>query len=234
VAAAAATALLGWAPNHFTMGLALLVVGGGWMTALNTFSVASQSAFPNWVRARSSAIYLVVSQGAYAFGALAWGQMTGWTGSSVALWCAGAWLLVCAAFDRWLPISHLEKLDMSPSGHWPQMHNLAIEPAPEDGPVLITVDYEIDPAREHEFRAAMRAMRETRLRDGAFRCSLFHDLDEPGHFRETFLVGSWAEHLRQHQRATIEDQRINDIVDAFHLGPEKPRVRHYLMTNLRD
>ncbi len=234
LAAAASTVLLGFAANRFVMGGALLVVGGSWMTALNTFSVASQSAFPNWVRARSSAIYLVVSQGAYAFGAIAWGQVTGWSGSSVALWSAGGWLLICALFDRWLPISHIEKLDMSPSGHWPQIHNLAIEPAPEDGPVLITVDYEIESGQAHDFRMAMRALRQIRLRDGAFRCSLFHDLDNPAHFRETFLVGSWAEHLRQHQRATIEDQRIDQAVNAFHRGAEPPRVRHYLMTNLRD
>jgi len=221
------------APNRLVMGTALLVVGASWMTALNTFSVASQSAFPNWVRARSSAIYLVVSQGAYAFGALVWGQVTGWSSSSVALWFAGGWLLICAVFDRCLPISHVEKLDLTPSGHWPQMHNLAIEPAPEDGPVLITIDYQIDPAKAREFRAAMRALRQTRLRDGAFRSSLFHDLDNPGHFRETFLVGSWAEHLRQHQRATVDDQWINEAVDAFHRGPEAPRVRHFLMTNLR-
>ncbi|MEI9896573.1 MAG: MFS transporter [Chthoniobacter sp.] len=234
VAAAVSTGLLALVPNRLVMGLDLLVVGGGWISALNTFSVASQSAFPNWVRARSSAIYLVVMQGAFALGALAWGRVTGWTNSSTALWCAGGWLLVCAAFDRWLPISHIEKLDLSPSDHWPQIHNLAIEPAPDDGPVLITIDYQIDPAQAREFRVAMRALRRIRLRDGAFRCSLFHDLDNPKHFRETFLVGSWAEHLRQHQRATVEDKRIDEAVNAFHRGPEPPRVRHFLMTNLRD
>ncbi|EDY19468.1 protein of unknown function DUF894 DitE [Chthoniobacter flavus Ellin428] len=234
VVAAVSIGLLGIAANRWLMGLDLLFVGGGWMTALNTFSVASQSAFPNWVRARSSAIYLVVVQGGFALGALCWGRVTGWTASSTALWCAGGWLLVCAAFDRWLPISHVEKLDLSPSNHWPQIHNLAVEPAPDDGPVLITVDYQIDPAQAREFRAAMRALRRTRLRDGAFRSSLFHDLDHPAHFRETFLVGSWAEHLRQHERATVEDKRIEEAVTAFHRGDEPPRVRHFLMTNLRD
>lgn len=72
------------------------------------------------------------------------------------------------------------------------------------------------------------------LRDGAFRSSLFHDLDNPTHFRETFLVGSWAEHLRQHERATVDDKRVEEAVTAFHRGTEPPRVRHFLMTNLRD
>ncbi len=100
--------------------------------------------------------------------------------------------------------------------------------------MLITIDYHIDPADACAFRHAMRALRETRLRDGAFRSSLFHDLDNPKHFRETFLVGSWAEHLRQHTRATIEDKRIEEAVVAYHRSPEPPKVRHFLMTNLRD
>jgi hypothetical protein len=225
--------LLAFAPNRLAIGAILVMAGGGWISALNTFSVAAQGAFPNWVRARSSAIYLVATQGAFAVGALTWGRLTADFGSTPALWTAAAWLLGFAALDRWLPISHVESLDLSPSGHW-RSHNLVNEPAPDDGPVLITIDYHIDPAEARDFRHAMRHLRETRLRDGAFRCTLFHDLDNPKHFRETFLVGSWAEHMRQHTRATIEDQRIEEAVVAFHRGPEPPRVRHFLMTNLRD
>jgi predicted MFS family arabinose efflux permease len=231
---ALAAGLLTVAPNRIAMGAVLVLAGGGWITALNTFSVAAQGAFPNWVRARSSAIYLVATQGAFALGALVWGQATGHFGSSTALLAAAVVLLISVALGRWVSISHVASLDLSPSGHWHGHQQLAVEPAPEDGPVLITVDYHIEPARAHEFRQAMRPLRETRLRDGAFRCSLFHDLDNPTHFRETFLVGSWAEHLRQHTRATVEDQRIEAAVIAFHKGPEVPRVRHFLMTNLRD
>ncbi len=230
---ASAALLLAFAPNKYAMGAILLLAGGGWMSGLNTLSVAAQNAFPNWVRARSSAIYLVATQGAFALGALAWGRVTTDFGSTPALCIAAVWLLGCAALDRWLPISHVEKLDLSPSGHW-HGHNVTNEPAPEDGPVLITIDYQVDPPQAREFRHAMRLLRETRLRDGAFRCTLFHDLDNPKHFRETFLVGSWAEHLRQHTRATIDDQRIEEAVVAFHIGTEPPRVRHFLMTNLRD
>lgn len=231
---AGAAVLLAFAPNTLAMGAILLVSGGGWMSALNTLSVAAQSVFPNWVRARSSAIYLVAAQGALALGALTWGRVTADFGSTPALCAAAAWLLVCAALDRWLPISHVENLDLSPSSHWGGHDNLANEPEPNDGPVLITIDYYIDPTDASAFRHAMRALRETRLRDGAFRSSLFHDLDNPKHFRETFLVGSWAEHLRQHARATIEDKRIEEAVVAFHRGTEPPKVRHFLMTNLRD
>lgn len=210
-----------------------MVTGGAWMTGMNTFSVASQNAFPNWVRARSSAIYMVVMQGSAAIGAIVWGQLTGHFHAPAALGVAAAVLVVSGILSRLLPISHVEKLDLTPSNHW-HGHALANEPAPEDGPILITIEYHIDPAESVAFRAAMYHLRQTRLRDGAFRCSVFVDLEDATLYRETFLVGSWAEHLRQHERATVEDQRIEQAVIAFHRGPEPPVIRHLLMTNLRE
>lgn len=230
---ALATGLLALMPTKVTMGLVLVVTGAAWMTGMNTFSVASQISFPNWVRARSSAIYLVITQGAFALGALTWGRITAHTSAFTALGIAAALLVVSALLTKLLPISQVESLDLTPSGHM-QPHTMANEPAPQDGPVLITVEYHIDPADAPAFRAAMFKLREIRLRDGAFRCSLFADLEDPTHFRETFLVGSWAEHLRQHERATKDDQRIEEAVLKFHRSPERPRVKHLLMVNLRD
>lgn len=228
ICTAIAAALLTIVPNKLAMGAALAIGGAGWMSALNTFSVAAQSAFPNWVRARSSAIYLVAVQGAFALGALAWGRALSDWGATPTLLTASALMLAALSLQRWWPISHVEKLDLTPSNHWRE-HELITEPAPEDGPVLITVEYIIDPGDEIRFREAMRSLRKVRLRDGAFRCSLFVDLNAPHVFRETFIVGSWAEHLRQHHRATVEDRRIEEAAVAFHRGLEPPRVRHLLM-----
>jgi hypothetical protein len=229
---AVATAIVALVPGRLCMGIVIAVAGAGWMSGVNTFSVASQSAFPNWVRARSSAIYLVVMQGSFAIGALVWGRLTSHFGAPLALGVAAAGLVLSAILSRHLPISHVEQLDLSPSGSWPG-HTLANEPAPADGPVLITIEYKIDPPDAAAFRAAMFHVRETRLRNGAFRCSVFVDLEDPTLYRETFLVGSWAEHLRQHERATMEDLRIEKAALAFHRKPEPPVVRHLLMTNLR-
>ena len=233
VASAISAASLAWMPDRMAMGAVLALGGAAWMTGLNTFSVASQRAFPNWVRARSSAIYLVVMQGAFAAGALTWGQVSSHFGAHVALSVAAGGLVISALLHRRLPISHVQWLNLTPSNHWPG-HSLSSEPAPDDGPVLITIEYQIDPTDVAAFRAAMYHLRQTRLRDGAFRCSLFQDLDNPQLFRETFLVGSWAEHIRQHARATMEDQRIEQAVIDFHRGTESPMVRHLLMINLRD
>jgi hypothetical protein len=100
--------------------------------------------------------------------------------------------------------------------------------------VVVSIEYTVRPEDHDRFRAAIAKLRRTRLRDGAFRWSLFHDLAEPEHFRESFLVGSWGEHLRQHERATVEDQRIEEAVVRIHRGTEPPRVNHFLMNEVSD
>lgn len=234
---ALSTVGVAFAEGKVTLAIAMASTGAFWITGLNTFAYASQTSFPNWVRARSSAIYLVVMQGAFAAGAVVWGRVTGHFGIFPALLAAGGWLAFCSALGyRFRPISHLETLDLTPSGHskHEDAHAMLHEPAPDDGPILVTIEYKIDPARAAEFRAAMYRLREIRLRDGAFRCSLFEDLSDDGVYRETFLIGSWAEHRRQHERATMEDKRMEEAVLAFHIGPEKPVVKHFLMRNLRE
>jgi hypothetical protein len=51
---------------------------------------------------------------------------------------------------------------------------------------------------------------------------------------ETFVVESWAEHLRQHDRATLTDKRVQNAVIAFHRGLEPPRVSHLLIHEVND
>jgi hypothetical protein len=102
------------------------------------------------------------------------------------------------------------------------------EPHQRDGPVLITIDYEIDPERAGEFIEAMREVKRIVRRDGAMRWALFNDTADPSHYIETFLVESWAEHMRQHARITNEDRAAQDRARSFHRGEIQPRVTHLI------
>ena len=51
---------------------------------------------------------------------------------------------------------------------------------------------------------------------------------------ETFVVESWAEHLRQHDRATMADKSVEEAVIAFHQSVELPRVSHLIMNDVRQ
>ena len=103
-----------------------------------------------------------------------------------------------------------------------------IEPRPDDGPVLITVEYEVDPADADRFVAAMEELGRIRRRDGAYRWGLWADLERPGVYLETFVVDSWSEHLRQHDRLTVADLELTRLTRSFHRGEGPPVVRHML------
>src|SRR5262249_17792544 len=117
--------------------------------------------------------------------------------------------------------------DLSPSRHWPEPQ-LAGEVNHDHGPVLVTVEYRVDPSRLEEFNRAMQPMRLTRLRDGAIRWSLRSDAADPGRGIESFVVESWLEDLRQHERVTVADQLAQKEAWSLHVGPEGPVVSHYV------
>ena len=172
-------------------------------------------------------------QGAIALGAVVWGQLTSHTDLKVAFGAAAAFLILGLVSIRLFPLSRIAELDVTPSDHWAE-HRLIAEPAPADGPVLITVEYRVSNEKADQFQEAIYKLRDVRLRDGAFRWDLFHSLDQDTIFIESFLVATWAEHLRQHTRAIAEDRHIEQLVETFHLGETPPKVRHYLRAGLKQ
>lgn len=69
-------------------------------------------------------------------------------------------------------------------------------------------------------------MRRIRRRDGAFMWELFNDIEHLDRMVECFMVESWLEHLRQHERVTVADRDVIEKTRAFHLGSELPKVTH--------
>jgi len=228
-------ATLGFAASAVFLGgvrvvplVAVALVGGGfaWLTTMSSITTAAQQAVPGWVRARALAVSLLVIQGGLAFGSLLWGTVATHASVPVALFAAAATLVASLAITRTHPLTAVEGLDLRPTRHW-QEPVLHAEPQPTDGPVLVTVDYHVEPGDEDAFAAAMADLCRVRRRDGAFEWRLFRDTADPVHWVETFLVDSWAEHMRQHHRVTQADRAVEDRAYAFNRGG-RPVVRHLI------
>jgi hypothetical protein len=201
--------------------------GMAWLTVMSSVGFAAQMATPAWVRARALGVYLLVFQGLLAVGSFTWGALAQQFGSATALTIAALVLVVgLAATLRW-PLHLVQRLDLSPSGHWPDPR-VTITPKPEDGPVLVTIEYRVPAARAGEFGAVMEAMRRFRRREGAVRWDLFRDLDDPDRYLETFVVPSWGEHLRQHTRVTADDQVLEAQRDALLQPGVAPVTAHLI------
>jgi predicted MFS family arabinose efflux permease len=223
---AAAQVVLGALPALATAALALAVSGGAWLAVLTTLSAAAQMTLPAWVRARGLATYLLVLFGGLAMGSALWGVLAESIGVRHAFELSGAAVAAARLFWR-ARLPEGEGPDLSPAPRWPDPE-LASTFDPERGPVLVTVEYAIDPAAEQPFARAMRALARIRLRDGALRWGLWADAGRPGRYLESFVVESWIEHLRQHERMTAADREVQAAARAFHLGAEPPRVTHYV------
>ncbi len=224
---------LGSVRNFYVVCALMLLVGIASLSAMVSFSVSAQTAVPTWVRARALSVHLLVFQGCMALGSLFWGAVAQSTSITVALTSAGVGLIVAVALTARYRLRCAEKLDLRSSLHWDQPIN-AFEPCPNDGPVLISLEYRIDPANAEEFTKAIQALSQIRRRDGAIRWGLYQDLSDPGRFLETQIVESWAEHKRQFERVTNSDRLIEERVRAFHIGEKPPKVSQMIYSKYTD
>jgi quinol monooxygenase YgiN len=110
--------------------------------------------------------------------------------------------------------------------HWP-VPVLTIEAEADRGPVLVTVEYHVNPQKRDAFLTALQGLGDQRRRDGAYAWDVFEDAAEEGRFLETFLVASWLEHQRQHQRVTNADRTVQDTIRQFDAKSE-PKVTHFI------
>jgi MFS family permease len=224
---AAVTLILATVHIFALLCVVMLFGGVAWMGLMSSFNIIVQASVPSWVRARVLAIYLLVFFGGMALGSAVWGAVANRIGISRALVCAAAALIAGLVTAYFFPLKIAEELDLEPSLHWSEP-TFVSEPRPEDGPVLVTVEYMIEPERAEAFMAAMKEVKRILRRDGAVRWGLFADPARPGYYVETFLVESWAEHMRQHARITNEDRVAQDLARAFHVGDSPPVVTHLI------
>jgi hypothetical protein len=192
-----------------------------------SFGTAAQNTAPTWVRARALGAYLLVFQGGLALGSVFWGALAEKFGTRTALIVAAVALLGGLTATAHWPMAGNASLDLGTSQHWPEPQ-VEIEPRPDDGPVLVTIEYRIEPDRSEDFATAPHALGRLRRRDGAIRWGVYHDAADLARFVETFVVESWVEHLRQHQRGTNADRVIEDAARAFHVGGDPPQTAHLI------
>ncbi|KNY08187.1 membrane protein [Achromobacter piechaudii] len=203
---------------------ALLVSGSCWIGVLATYNTTVQLLVPDWVKARSLALYQTAIFGGLAAGSFMWGHFAGTMGVSGALTTAGIMLGITVAllYRSRLP-EHVDAQSLARVDD--------VEPAmaaagfnTQHGAVLVAVEYQIDQDKLRALIAAAHPLRLLRLRNGAQQWQLFRDLEREGIWREVFLVESWMQYLRMIDRMTLADKMVLDEVRALHAGEQPPVV----------
>ena len=204
-----------------------LLAGFSWIAVMSSLNVSAQASLPEWVRARGLSIYLTLFSGSMALGSVIWGQMASTTDIPTALLAAAVLMTAALALVRKVPLASTGTLDLTPSMHWPAP---LVDPSvtPDRGPVMVLIDYRVRGEDTAPFLAAVHRFATERRRDGAVAWDIFQDAEDPERWTESFLVASWTEHLRQHDRVTQHDADLQAEVHAFHQGEAPPKVRHLI------
>jgi MFS family permease len=225
---AAAMLVLAFVMSIAVIVVALVGVGLAWVAVQSTLSATAQMLLPGWTRARALAYAQLVFMGGQALGAVAWGVVAEAFGLEAAFAVPAAALLAGTALAmRLLPVA-ATTLDVRPVRHLPEPLVLH-EPSPAAGPVLVIVEYQVDPENADAFVAAMQPVGRARRRTGATLWGLFQDAEDPSLFLETFTVATWHEHLRQHrERGTAMDEALEAQARTLLRPGTEPRVRHLL------
>jgi MFS family permease len=211
----------------FAAGLA----GTAWTMAAAELWVAGQRAMPGWARGRMNAIVIMAAQGALALGGVIWGSSASMWGVTATLFGAAALLLVSLLLLFWLSIDSTGELDFEPAAVSGASHKFIHLPQPHDGPVSVTMEFEVDQSQGKEFLERLREVRLAHLRNGAFSWRLHEDLDRVNSYRLEMMVPSWTEYLLEQERLTKSEEGTIEKAWALHVGEIPPLERHFLCVN---
>lgn len=214
-------------PSVYWLYPLMFLAGIAWLMVMTSLSTTVQLHVPKWVQARVVSIYMLVFQAGLSLGSIAWGELADRASLPLALLVAAGWMLLSLLLALPFPLRPAENLDFTPAGTWP-VPNVHPDIDPDDGPVVVMVEYQVAVADQPAFRQAATQLTRLRLRDGALRAGVFTDLARPECIIEFFYVATWGEHERQHQRFTRDDAQIRAQVRQFHTGTAPPRVSHFL------
>ncbi len=163
---ALALAVVVLVPSFVAVLVTLLFAGLAWTSVISTLNAELQLFLPAWVRARGLAVYLVTFTGCLAFASALWGQVTEVVGIETTFLIAAAVVGAGVVAGAFLSVPDTGHLDQAPVAYWGEPQ-LAFEPEPDSGPIMVTVSYTVAPERQADYLVAMQELRRSRLRSGA-------------------------------------------------------------------
>ena len=217
VLTAIALAMFAFAHDISVALAASVLAGVAWVTNLTCLYTSAQNVLPDWVRGRGLAIFLTVIFGTMTLSSAVWGDIAGKTGLPTALLLAAGGAIAAMPLTwRW-KLQQNAALDLSPSHHWNMPHTHA-DIDNDRGPVLVKIEYRIDPNDRVAFLRALDELGFERRRDGAFAWGIFEDASELGRYEETYLIETWLELMHLRERVTnadrVHEDEIRDMLIA--------------------
>jgi MFS family permease len=192
-------------------GGALVFAGAGWTASVTLFNVGVQLAAPRWVAGRALAAYQAAITGGIALGSWMWGSIANVIGVEGALLVSAVALIASPLLGFWMrmpTVSGPNELSLDVLAD-PEVR---LSLTPRSGPIVIEIEYRVDPAKARLFYAVMQHVQLSRQRNGAYGWSIARDIADPELWtaqRGTTICGNEAD--RRHRSARCTSALTNFI-----------------------
>ena len=208
-------------------GGALLFIGAGWTSSVTLFNVGVQLSTPRWVAGRALAAFQAAIAGGIAIGSWAWGVIANHIGVEGTLLISGSVLVASPLLARWMrlpPVGARNEEAMEVIAD-PEVR---LSLSARSGPIVIEIEYRVDPNKARLFYAIMQRVQLSRQRNGAYGWSIARDIANPELWTERYHCPTWHDYLRQRNRSTETERTLQRRALKFHMGPVPVRIRRML------
>lgn len=181
----------------------LVATGLAWIGVIATINGTIQAFLPVWVRTRGLSFYQLVLYGCTAAGSVIAGVLAAVWGSEVVVVVAG---ILCGLGGLSLLLWPLPKTTGIGRDivEIPGVHDEPRADGKDDAAVLVLIRYTVPQDRRADFLTVMSQVQQTRFRTGAREWRVYTDVEDTDVVVEAYLVGSWREHVSQHEGRTTE------------------------------
>jgi MFS family permease len=206
---------------------ALTLSGAGWMMSMALFNISIQLSAPRWVSGRALAGFRSSNSAGLALGSWMWGTMADHIGIQTALLVCAIALSLSPLAAIWLRMPEVDgtNRDVADPATDPEVR-LAL--TPRSGPIVVELEYRIDPQNARTFYRIMQEVQLNRQRNGAYGWSIARDVADPALWTERYHCPTWHDYLRQRSRPTLAERAVQKTATDMHMGPGPVRIRRML------
>ncbi|RTL59698.1 MAG: MFS transporter [Hyphomicrobiales bacterium] len=223
----AAVIVVALSHNVFLTGAALVTFGAAWTACMMVFNVSVQLSAPRWVAARTLASYQAAVAAGVALGGWGWGVLASAHGLDKSLLASAAALILSPLLSRWIRVPVVGDGVVATSDMLADPE-VRLPLTPRSGPIVVEIEYRVDPDRARLFYAVMQQVRSSRMRNGAYGWSIARDIADPELWTERYHCPTWHDYLRQRNRPTLAERELHARAIEFHRGDAPVRIRRML------
>jgi len=190
-------------------------------------NVSVQLSAPRWVTARAISLYSSALTAGIGLGSWMWGTVAAHYDVAIAFIGSGIAVMCTALLGIILALPRDEEVDQDSVdiGYEPEV-GMAL--TMRSGPVIVDVDYDVDPDKAREFYAVMLQLQRMRKRIGGFQWSISRDVSNPALWIESYHCPTWGDYLRMRSRYSQADLDLQTQADGYNRSGEGRRVRRRL------